>query len=67
MHVRFAPKADKWADVLGRPLCANGRHMQCSKIAEKGDERAPFHRPTLISGKAHKNHIRGPRLRVAHN
>jgi hypothetical protein len=22
--------------------------MQCSKIAEKRDERAPFHRPTLM-------------------
>ena len=26
MSVRYCPKADKWADVLGRPLSATSRH-----------------------------------------
>ena len=30
-HVCFAPKADKWADVLRRPLRAKRRHMHRSK------------------------------------
>jgi hypothetical protein len=56
------------------PLSAKRRHSHCRKIAEKRDERAPFHRPTLmgitdkleqrVSGKAHKNHIRVPRLAI---
>jgi hypothetical protein len=34
MHVRFATKADKWADVLGRPLCAGF-------VAEVAEEERP--------------------------
>jgi hypothetical protein len=30
-YVRFAPKADKWADISVCPLSANRRHMQCNK------------------------------------
>jgi hypothetical protein len=30
-HVRFTPKADKRADVLGRPLCARGNIMRRRK------------------------------------
>jgi hypothetical protein len=40
-----APKADKQADVLGRPLCANRDLTHCSKeIAIRPPRRRPHHR-----------------------
>jgi hypothetical protein len=48
MHVRFVPKADKWADVLGRPLCANSgcEQSQQKKLLDHlvgGDKQPRWH------------------------
>src|SRR4029077_20642535 len=43
MSVRFCPKADKRADLLGRPLCANTGNDKTYSITSSG-------RPSSIGG-----------------
>jgi hypothetical protein len=63
MHVRFAPKADKRADVSLCPLSAKSGLMQCSKdlVIRQSDPWKPGHAHSRF-GRERGNGTRLPRL-----